>query len=98
MSGAKDLLAGAHTAAERMEIFDPVVEELFHVEQDYLEKLFKRFFSPKTSRQEGSLAFFKCQLRRTNVNGQVKGGFQVGIMCCLLTSTFDSFKIFLLNQ
>lgn len=37
MSGAKDLLAGAHTAAERMEIFDPVVEELFHVEQDYLE-------------------------------------------------------------
>lgn len=76
MSGAKDLLAGARTAAERMEIFDPVVEELFHVEQDYLEKLFKRFFSQKTSRQEGSLAFFKCQLRRTNVNGQVKGGFQ----------------------
>lgn len=37
MSGAKDLLAGARTAAERMEIFDPVVEELFHVEQDYLE-------------------------------------------------------------
>lgn len=37
MSGAKDLLAGAYTAAERMEIFDPVVEELFHVEQDYLE-------------------------------------------------------------
>lgn len=76
MSGAKDLLAGAHTAAERMDVFDPVVEELFHVEQDYLEKLFKRFFSTKTSRQEGSLAFFKCQLRRTNVNGQVKGGFQ----------------------
>ncbi|XP_062567378.1 uncharacterized protein LOC134229640 isoform X2 [Saccostrea cucullata] len=76
MSGAKDLLAGAHTATERMEIFDPVIEELFHVEQDFLEKMFKRFYSTKTSRQEGSLAFFKCQLRRTNVNGQVKGGFQ----------------------
>lgn len=74
MSGAKDLLAGAHTAAERMEIFDPVVEELFHVEQDYLEKLFKRFFS--TSQQEGSLALSKCQLRKTNLNDQVKGEFQ----------------------
>lgn len=37
MSGAKDLLAGAHTAVERMEIFDPVIEELFHVEQDFLD-------------------------------------------------------------
>lgn len=36
MSGAKDL-AGAHTAVERMEIFDPVIEELFHVEQDFLD-------------------------------------------------------------
>lgn len=36
MSGAKDLFASAHTAAERMDIFYPVVKELFNVEQDYL--------------------------------------------------------------
>lgn len=36
ISGAKDLFVGAHTAAKRMDIFDPVVEELLHVEQDYL--------------------------------------------------------------
>lgn len=32
MSGAKDHLAGAHTATKRMHIFDPVAEELFGVE------------------------------------------------------------------
>lgn len=31
MSGAKDHLAGAHTATKRMHIFDPVAEELFGV-------------------------------------------------------------------
>lgn len=37
MSRAKDHLAGAHTATKRMHIFDPVAEELFGVEYDYLE-------------------------------------------------------------
>lgn len=38
MSGAKDHLAGAHTAAKRMHTFDPIAEELFGVD-DYLEVL-----------------------------------------------------------
>lgn len=37
MSGAENFFAGAHTAPERIDIFDSVVEELFHVEQEYLE-------------------------------------------------------------
>lgn len=74
MSGAKDHLAGAHTAAKRMHTFDPIAEELFGVD-DYLEKL---FFS--TSRHEGSLAPSKCQLRKTNLNDQVEGEFQIGLL------------------
>lgn len=37
MSGAKDLLAGSHSAVERVEHFSPIIEELFHIEQDFLE-------------------------------------------------------------
>ena len=34
---AKNLCAGTHTATERLEQLSPVIEELFHVEQDLLE-------------------------------------------------------------
>ncbi len=34
---AKNLRAGAHTRDERLEHLSPVIEELFHVEQDLLE-------------------------------------------------------------
>ena len=37
MSGAKDLVAGAHTAVERLEHFSPIIEELFHIEQDFFD-------------------------------------------------------------
>ncbi|XP_062604516.1 uncharacterized protein LOC134266312 [Saccostrea cucullata] len=76
MSGAKDLLAGAHSSVERLEHFSPIIEELFHIEQDFLEKLYKKFYTTQSMRQQGSLAFYKCQLKRSNVNGQVKGAFQ----------------------
>ena len=37
MSGAKDLRAGARNRPQKFDMFSPIIEELFHVEQDFLE-------------------------------------------------------------
>lgn len=70
--------AGAHSRSDRLEQFSPVIEELFHIEQDLLEKIVNHFFSSKSSREVGTLANYKAVLHRTNVNGQVKStnGFE----------------------
>ena len=40
------------------------------------QKLFKRLYNDNTVRVPGSLAYYRNLLRRTNVNGQVKGRYQ----------------------
>ena len=37
MDGAKLLRAGCHTALERLDHLNPVLEEFFHIQQDLLE-------------------------------------------------------------
>ncbi|XP_053398465.1 uncharacterized protein LOC128556828 [Mercenaria mercenaria] len=71
---ARQLRAGAHTRTERLEQFTPVVEEMYHVQQDLLEKIIKKFYSTECSREVGPLAHYRAVLHRTNVNGQVKSG------------------------
>lgn len=36
LDAAKGLCAGAHTKQDRLEVFNPVLEEFFHVTQDYV--------------------------------------------------------------
>ncbi|XP_077867383.1 uncharacterized protein LOC144356546 [Saccoglossus kowalevskii] len=60
---AKNLRAGTHTPTERLEQISPVVEEFFHMEQDLLEKMVKKFFKSENSREGGTLAHFKALLR-----------------------------------
>ena len=45
MSGAKGLRAGSALAEERFDILTPIVEEFFHVEQDYLEVSISSFIT-----------------------------------------------------
>jgi hypothetical protein len=41
-----------------------------------LQKIYKNFYKVETSRKQGTLAFFKGRLQRTNVNGQVKTAYE----------------------
>ncbi len=40
------------------------------------QKMVKNLYKPNSARSVGSLPYYKVQLERTNVNGQVKGRFQ----------------------
>ncbi|CAC5402623.1 unnamed protein product [Mytilus coruscus] len=75
--GAKTLRAGAHTKQERFDQLYPMVIELFHTLQDFLEKLCKRFLKLGNSRDQGTLANLKILIQRSNVNGKVKSRFKV---------------------
>lgn len=75
LQGAASLRSGAHTATERLEQLQPVIVELFHTLQDFLEKLCKRFLDLKNSREVGTLAWYKVLIHRDNVNGKVKSRF-----------------------
>ncbi|XP_052089483.1 uncharacterized protein LOC127726061 isoform X3 [Mytilus californianus] len=74
--GAKTLRAGAHTKQERFDQLYPIVIELFHTLQDFLEKLCKRFLKLGNSRDQGTLANLKILIQRSNVNGKVKSRFK----------------------
>ncbi|XP_033730974.1 uncharacterized protein LOC117320505 [Pecten maximus] len=76
LQGAKGLRAGARTAEQRFERLYPMVVEMFHVLQDFLEKLCKKFLNLSKGRDAGTLANMKCQIQRSNVNGKVKSRFK----------------------
>ncbi|XP_069125349.1 uncharacterized protein [Argopecten irradians] len=76
LQGAKSLRAGAHTQQERFEQLYPIIIELFHTLQDFLEKLCKKFLKMDHSRNVATLAHLKLVIQRTNVNGQVKARFK----------------------
>ncbi|KAH3832248.1 hypothetical protein DPMN_105529 [Dreissena polymorpha] len=60
--------AGTRTRNDRLEQFTPVIEELCHVQQDLLEKIFKTYYKTETAREACSLANYRPVLHRTNVN------------------------------
>lgn len=69
---ARHLRAGTHTRTDRLEQLYPVIEEMFHVQQDLLEKIVKTYYTSETAREGGTLANYRAVLHRNNVNGQVK--------------------------
>ncbi|XP_061170356.1 uncharacterized protein LOC133179673 [Saccostrea echinata] len=77
--GAKALRAGCHTIQERMEQLNPIIIELFHTLQDFLQKMCKKFLKLNQGRDVGTLANLKVEIQRTNVNGNVKNWFKVVI-------------------
>ncbi|WAR09365.1 LOW QUALITY PROTEIN: hypothetical protein MAR_019323, partial [Mya arenaria] len=99
---ARYLRAGTHTRTERLEHFTPVIEELFHVQQDLLEcsscGIVQKVYFLKlvyhrrslTAREAGSLANYRAVLHRTNVNGQVKANGYEAHKDFLLTVTRPS--------
>ncbi|KAK3083045.1 hypothetical protein FSP39_012508 [Pinctada imbricata] len=76
MEGAKDLKRLSLTPQARLEHLDPIVCELWHLKQDLLEKLFKRFFDKKSSSEPGTLSHLKTILKKSDVNGKVKSNFR----------------------
>ncbi|XP_014667743.1 PREDICTED: LOW QUALITY PROTEIN: uncharacterized protein LOC106809250 [Priapulus caudatus] len=76
LQGAKALRAGTHTTQQRLDQLFPVIVELFHTQQDFLEKACKRFLKLDKSRDKGTLGHLKMAIQRVNVNGQVKSRFK----------------------
>ncbi|CAC5375610.1 unnamed protein product [Mytilus coruscus] len=73
--GAKNLRLMSPTASRRLEHLRPVVIELWHLKQDYLEKTFKALYKMDSLDKLGTLAFWRNRLKKTDVNGKVKGHF-----------------------
>ncbi|XP_048249938.1 uncharacterized protein LOC124128741 isoform X2 [Haliotis rufescens] len=76
LQGAKALREGCHTQQERFEQLEPVVVEMFHTLQDFLEKLCKKFLKLDKGTDKGTLCHLKMVIQRTNVNGKVKVRFK----------------------
>lgn len=71
---AKNIRCLSVTPERRLDDLHPIVCEMWHNKQDFLEKCFKALY--KTSNTPPTLAYFKTLLQRSNVNGKVKGRFQ----------------------
>ncbi|KAL5017472.1 hypothetical protein ScPMuIL_007061 [Solemya velum] len=71
---ARNLRTLSVTPEKRFDDLNPIVCEMWHCKQDFLEKCSKTLY--KADNAPGTLNFFKTILHRTNVNGQVKGHFQ----------------------
>ncbi|WAR08505.1 hypothetical protein MAR_018463, partial [Mya arenaria] len=67
---------GAHTATERFDHLHPIIVELFHTLQDFLEKMAKKFLNLQCGRDQGTLGNMKIQIQRSNVNGNVKSRYK----------------------
>ncbi|XP_033738894.1 uncharacterized protein LOC117326312 isoform X2 [Pecten maximus] len=76
LEGAKALRDGAHTRNERFDVLYPVIIEMFHTIQDFLEKMYKRLYFSKKGREIGTMAHIKHHIKRINVNGNVKSRFK----------------------
>ncbi|XP_076080521.1 uncharacterized protein LOC143051506 [Mytilus galloprovincialis] len=73
--GAKKLRLMSPTTSGRLDHLRPVVIELWHLKQDYLEKTFKALYKMDSIDKLGTLAFWRNRLKKTDVNGKVKGHF-----------------------
>lgn len=71
---ARNLRTLSVTPEKRFDGLNPIVCEMWHSKQDFLEKCYKTLY--KADNAPGTLNFFKTILHRTNVNGKVKRRFQ----------------------
>ncbi|XP_046584327.1 LOW QUALITY PROTEIN: uncharacterized protein LOC124291387 [Haliotis rubra] len=68
----KALREGTHTMQSRFDQLEPVIVEMFHTLQDFLEKLCKKFLKFDKGMDKGTLGHLKLVIQRSNVNGKVK--------------------------
>lgn len=71
---SKNLRTLSVSPERRFDDLHPIVFEMWHNKQDFLEKCFKTLYKPENS--PGTLHHFKTILHRSDVNGKVKGRFK----------------------
>ncbi|XP_069124032.1 uncharacterized protein [Argopecten irradians] len=71
---SKNLRTLSVSPERRFDDLHPIVFEMWHNKQDFLEKCFKTLYKPENS--PGTLHHFKTILHRSDVNGKVKGRFE----------------------
>jgi hypothetical protein len=74
-SGAKRLLAGSLTPAERYESLGPITFELFHLKIKFLSVVYKILYK-EDSDEMGTMEAEKVRLSRKSVNADVKNYFE----------------------
>ncbi|XP_076116504.1 uncharacterized protein LOC143083974 [Mytilus galloprovincialis] len=75
-AGAINLRLMSPTSTGRLEHVQPVVCELWHLKQDYLEKCYKALYKKESMTEEGKMSYFRNVLKKNDVNGKVKGHFK----------------------
>ncbi|KAK6175941.1 hypothetical protein SNE40_014314 [Patella caerulea] len=71
---AKNLRTLSVSPEKKFDDLSPIVCEMWHSKQDFLEKCYKALY--KVENTPGTLHYFKTILHRNDVNGKVKGRFK----------------------
>ncbi|XP_046578506.1 LOW QUALITY PROTEIN: uncharacterized protein LOC124286205 [Haliotis rubra] len=76
LQGVKALKEETHTVQSRFDQLEPVIVEMFHILQDFLEKLCKAFLKLVTGMDKDTHGHLKLVTQRSNVNGKIKVRFK----------------------
>ncbi|XP_068685296.1 uncharacterized protein [Montipora foliosa] len=71
LAGAKDLRAGSHTPQDRLDHLYPYRIVDWHTKRSFLKVIFKKLYK-NSGREQGTLRYFRENLQRRNVTGDVK--------------------------
>jgi hypothetical protein len=74
-SGAKRLLIGAPTPADRFEHLSPITAEFFHAAMKFLSVAFKRLFDSNSNREMGTMKAEQLRIQRTTVSSDVPNAY-----------------------